>query len=265
MQRRFLVAIAAGAVAGTMVWSLAVGQTFGVRKRRPKPAEYGTVVLDNGSTAAGEAPVAFPHWVHRARYTCRVCHVDVGFAMVAGETGITEEDNRNGEYCGVCHDGTTAFRWETVGPDGTVTKNCERCHSVGRTVEFENDFYAFRKTMPRERFGNGIDWLKAEQEGLITLVDSIPGVSFDRPKLYNPSDEELKAKEVNMPSIVFSHTRHAVMNGCELCHPQIFGVKRGVTTYSMQEIFEGRYCGACHGKVSFPNDDCQRCHTEPVV
>jgi len=265
MQRRFLAMTVAGLVIGGMAWSLAMSQTSGVRKRRPKPNEYGTVVLDNGSTANGIAAVSFPHWVHRAKYTCRVCHVDVGFAMVTGETGITEEDNRNGLYCGTCHNGEIAFGWEARGNDGEVVKNCERCHSVGLGVKMANNFYAFRKTMPRQRFGNGIDWLKAESEGLITLQDTIPGVSFKRPKLHNPSDEELKAGEVAMPAIIFSHTKHAVMNGCELCHPQIFGVKRGVTTYSMQDIFDGRFCGACHGKVSFPNADCQRCHTEPVV
>jgi c(7)-type cytochrome triheme protein len=32
----------------------------------------------------------------------------------------------------------------------------------------------------------------------------------------------------------------------------------------MIEIFDGKYCGVCHGKVAFPNLDCQRCHSQPV-
>jgi hypothetical protein len=32
----------------------------------------------------------------------------------------------------------------------------------------------------------------------------------------------------------------------------------------MQQIFEGQYCGACHGSVAFPNTDCRLCHTEDV-
>lgn len=264
MKFRVVTVAVVGAVVGLMAWSLGMSQTFGVRKRRPKPAEYGTVVIDNGSTAAGEAAVAFPHWLHRAKYTCRLCHVDLGFAMIAGETGITEDDNRNGLYCGTCHDGKTSFRWEeTGGKDGPV-KNCQRCHSVGLKVAFKNNFYEFRKGMPRGRFGNGIDWLKAEKKGLIKLTDVLEGVSFERPKLKDPEDEELTAREVNMPNIMFSHRKHAVEAGCELCHPQIFGVKKGSTKYSMEDIFGGRFCGACHGKVSFPNDDCQRCHTEQV-
>ncbi len=48
-------------------------------------------------------------------------------------------------------------------------------------------------------------------------------------------------------------------------HPEIFaGIKRGMTKYSMSEIFEGKYCGACHMSVAFPTTDCQRCHSKPV-
>jgi len=254
--------MAAVLAVSAVTWSL-MAQTTGVRKRRPKPNEYGTEILDNGSTKNGIAAVAFPHWVHRARYTCRLCHVDIGFAMTAGATGITEEDNRNGMYCGTCHDGKIAFGRED-GADEASKKSCQRCHSVGLHLTMKNDFYAFRKKMPRQRFGNGIDWLKAEEKGLIKLQDTLPGVSFERPKLKNPADEELVAREIDMPKIVFSHTKHAVEAGCELCHPEIFPVKKGAVTYSMQDIFDGKFCGACHGKVAFPDIDCQRCHTEPV-
>jgi c(7)-type cytochrome triheme protein len=67
-----------------------------------------------------------------------------------------------------------------------------------------------------------------------------------------------------MPGIIFSHKKHAVWNGCELCHPEIFKIKKGTTNFTMFEIFEGKYCGICHGKVSFPSLDCQRCHTEEM-
>ncbi|RME69400.1 MAG: hypothetical protein D6778_00550, partial [Nitrospirae bacterium] len=53
-------------------------------------------------------------------------------------------------------------------------------------------------------------------------------------------------------------------NGCELCHPDIFGVKKGATHYSMQDIFNGKFCGACHGKVAFALYDCRLCHTKDV-
>jgi hypothetical protein len=37
-----------------------------------------------------------------------------------------------------------------------------------------------------------------------------------------------------MPNVTFSHKKHALWNGCELCHPDIFpSVKKGTIEYSM--------------------------------
>ena len=79
-----------------------------------------------------------------------------------------------------------------------------------------------------------------------------------------PDDIQLDAEDVDMPDIIFSHEKHAVWNGCELCHPQIFDIKKSSTVFEMQEIFDGRYCGACHGKVAFTNMDCQLCHSGEI-
>lgn len=240
-------------------------ETTGTRKRVVKPHEYGTIVINNFSVSKGEAPVVFPHWLHRSKYTCRLCHVDIGFAMKAGETRITEKDIKAGLYCGTCHNGKESFKregFETI--RDVEVKNCDRCHSYGKDVTFKNDFYIFRKKLKRERFGNGIDWLHAEQSKRIKLVDFIEGVSFERKAIKDPEDITLRADEKTMPNIIFSHVKHAKWNGCELCHPEIFGVISGSTKYNMQDIFDGKYCGLCHSTVAFPNKDCQRCHTERV-
>ena len=60
----------------------------GVKKRRPLPLEYGRVVINNYSETAQLSPVVFDHWLHRAKFTCRLCHVDIGFAMKAEATDI---------------------------------------------------------------------------------------------------------------------------------------------------------------------------------
>jgi len=64
------------------------------------PHNYGRVIIANYSERAGLAPVVFNHWVHRAQYTCRLCHVDIGFAMEKGATKITAATNKQGLYCG---------------------------------------------------------------------------------------------------------------------------------------------------------------------
>ncbi len=244
----------------------------GMKKKRPMDFEYGRVVLNNYSEKAGLAPVVFDHWLHRSKFTCRLCHVDIGFGMKAGTTGIKAADNMSGYYCGACHNGKRVFSGsgrvfeacskKISDDDG---KRCERCHSLGKNVKREYDFAQYTGKFPKERFGNGINWEQAESTGAVKLVDFLEGVSIKRPPLAVQKDMTIDAKMEGMPTIVFSHKKHTVWNGCELCHPEIFiGVKKGTTKYTMIEIFDGKYCGVCHGKVAFPTLDCQRCHTQPV-
>ncbi|MGD8559870.1 MAG: cytochrome c3 family protein [Gammaproteobacteria bacterium] len=81
--------------------------------------EYGDVVLNETSKGAGMAPVIFPHWVHRMKYSCRACHETLGFKMKAGTSGITMQKIFQGEFCAVCHNGKVAFE----------TAQCQLCHS----------------------------------------------------------------------------------------------------------------------------------------
>ncbi len=243
----------------------------GVKKRRPPLYEYGNVVIDNFSATAGLAPVVFQHWSHRARFTCRVCHVDIGFAMKGGATRVRAVDNMKGYYCGTCHNGKMMFNngkvFEACAPQSPTMDQlrCNKCHFVGDTAKREEAFDKFSEYLPRERFGNGIDWEKAEEEGMVKPVDYLKGVSVKRSSLPVQKDFSLGPKVEGMPEIIFSHKKHTVWNGCEVCHPEIFiGIKKGATKYSMIEIFEGKYCGVCHDKVAFPQMSCQRCHTQPV-
>ena len=82
-------------------------------------AEYGDVVINEYSDDAGMRPVVFPHWFHRIRFRCKVCHGDLGFAFEAGGNQIDMVKIIDGQYCGACHDGDVAWSIE----------NCELCHS----------------------------------------------------------------------------------------------------------------------------------------
>src|SRR5512135_3646016 len=95
-------------VALLAVMLLCAGVAFsqtGMKKKRPLPFEYGRVIMNNYSDKAGLAPVVFDHWLHRTKFTCRLCHVDIGFAMKSGATEIKASDNISGYYCGTCHNG----------------------------------------------------------------------------------------------------------------------------------------------------------------
>jgi c(7)-type cytochrome triheme protein len=237
------------------------------KKRRPLPPEYGRVVLDPGP-GGRLPPVVFDHWLHRASYTCRLCHVDLGFAMKAGATGIKVADLEAGYYCAACHDGRRPIQGRPIFEacaKGPTRESCSRCHSLGVKVKPAADFNAFTRSLPRGRFGNGVDWERAEEERLIQPVDFLEGVSIKRQSFTAQQDFALSPKLEGMPDIIFSHKKHTVWSGCEGCHPDIFvGVKKGLTRYGMPEIFEGRFCGACHATVAFPTLDCQRCHLKAV-
>lgn len=82
-------------------------------------AEYGDVVINNYSEDSDMRPVVFPHWFHRIRFRCKVCHGDLGFEFEAGGNEINMLKIIDGEYCGACHNGNIAWGVE----------NCELCHS----------------------------------------------------------------------------------------------------------------------------------------
>ena len=55
-------------------------------------AEYGDVVINKRSDKEGVRPVIFPHWFHRIRFRCKVCHSELGFKMRAGANDVLMSD-----------------------------------------------------------------------------------------------------------------------------------------------------------------------------
>ena len=85
----------------------------------PAQAEYGDVVLNKRAEKQGLRPVVFPHWFHRVRFQCKVCHSELGFVMRATENDVFMSEIINGKSCGMCHNGDVAW-----GVD-----QCDLCHS----------------------------------------------------------------------------------------------------------------------------------------
>jgi c(7)-type cytochrome triheme protein len=110
----FRVALLAFCIAATFAAVANLGEDNGRAH-----AEYGDVVLNNYSDAAGMRPAVFPHWFHRIRFRCKVCHSDLGFKFKAGGNQINMLKIFDGEFCGACHNGQIAWGVE----------NCILCHS----------------------------------------------------------------------------------------------------------------------------------------
>jgi len=109
--------VPARAVQGAvLLLCLALLMLFKVPEAR---AEYGDIVINNYSDDAGMRPVVFPHWFHRIRFRCKVCHADLGFKFEAGGNQIDMLKIIDGEYCGACHNGEVAW----------AVENCNLCHT----------------------------------------------------------------------------------------------------------------------------------------
>jgi c(7)-type cytochrome triheme protein len=85
----------------------------------PAAAEYADVLINKRSEQEGMRPVVFPHWFHRIRFRCKVCHNELGFKMRAGGNDVLMADIIDGRFCGMCHNGQIAWSPE----------NCDLCHS----------------------------------------------------------------------------------------------------------------------------------------
>jgi len=218
----------------------------------PPPAQYGNILIDRTSTKAGEKPVTFSHWSHRSKYTCKVCHTELEFDMKVNSTEITEERNKNGQYCGTqqCHDGKAAF--------GHTKENCPKCHNGDITYGKEN----FDKTskFPAAPFGNKINWSLAAKKKLITPKTTLRENADEKQESFEKK-LKLEADWNNIPAAVFPHDKHNYWLDCSSCHPDLFNVKKKTTKhFSMVYLLQGKFCGACHLKIAFPMNDCKRCH-----
>lgn len=81
---------------------------------------YGDIVMTRTREGMEEGEVdavVFPHWFHRIRFRCKVCHEDT-FVTNKGENIVDMDQISAGEKCGMCHDGSVA--WDPL--------ECENCH-----------------------------------------------------------------------------------------------------------------------------------------
>ena len=69
--------------------------------------------------------------------------------------------------------------------------------------------------------------------------------------------------QTSMGKVTFKGDDHAGKGlKCSECHPKIFKMKKGSAKFTMSEINDGKFCGACHNgtKAFAPKDNCTKCH-----
>ncbi len=218
----------------------------------------------------GLTPVIYPHWLHRIWFKCKVCHDSI-FTMRRGANDISHKRIVDGKQCGVCHNGRLAFG---------IDDGCERCHIAEKpgverlydleAVDHERIKEIARKVgsewipenlpggrLPLDRFGF-INWKELERTGAYRPTGSLNTDSQEEEIRDNVILFESKNPVLN--DVVFSHLTHSELIGCSTCHPAVFKDELGGNPIKMTDMATGRYCGYCHGKVSFTFADCLRCH-----
>lgn len=111
--------------------------------------------------------------------------------------------------------------------------------------------------LPPDAVGNQVRWVKALDEGLIN-----PRTNINPETKINVLDADVLLKRTGeMPIVRFPHRQHTAWLDCSNCHDSLFERKAGATKINMFLILQGEKCGVCHGAVSFPLTECNRCHS----
>ena len=219
----------------------------------------------------GVAPVIYPHWIHRIWFECKVCHQEI-FVMNRWRNKISHLEIESGKQCGVCHDGKMAF-------GARDTSQCEKCHIAGKpeaeklhhadkvdharikevAEQFEAEWNIEKLPdgkIPVDKFGF-IDWLQLKEKGVFSPIHSLRK-DFKHEVRDNKILFESKSK---LEDVLFDHNVHSNWINCSSCHPEVFREALN-NDVKMVRMSKGKFCGYCHGKVSFTFADCKRCHSQ---
>lgn len=111
--------------------------------------------------------------------------------------------------------------------------------------------------LPPDTVGNKVAWIQSLRESYIEPRANIfPGTFIEVIDM-----EIIMERTGEMPLVSFPHRAHTEWLDCTNCHNEIFVDKVDANPINMFAILSGEYCGRCHGAVSFPLTECNRCHS----
>jgi len=224
----------------------------------------------------------FDHKVHtmEAGLDCEACHDDL-FEMEAGaieeNEDFTMKAMADGEFCGSCHDGDTAFATDT---------NCASCHSFSeKTIVWDEPTKAaFSHTAHVEDFDIECESCHSKtfkmEKGAAAATEHFTMASFKKGQYcgschngddafdsagqceschFPPTEKIVFTQPVK--SVIFEHSIHVEKEklSCESCHKEVFAMKKG-TVENQQALLSDKpaekrkylvdlhkkYCGTCH-------------------
>jgi c(7)-type cytochrome triheme protein len=111
-----------------------------------------------------------------------------------------------------------------------------------------------------------VDWMAALRDGVIKPRAALSGPGNPDANIFK-FDFYFAGPDPESDAF-FPHSAHTEWLTCESCHPAIFRYRELGLAESedhgiiMDQLYEGEYCGKCHGTVAFAVDSCSRCHKE---
>ena len=145
----------------------------------------------------------------------------------------------------------TARTWHPLAADGL---HDPRSPAIGMLQEPRDALSA----LAPDTVGNKVRWMEALVKGQIQPRSR----ASDAPSRQG----ELRETEIFLnlnggtPIVRFPHRQHTLWLDCANCHDHLFKREVGASGIQMRRILQGEQCGLCHGAVSFPLTECNRCH-----
>ncbi|MCF8056442.1 MAG: hypothetical protein K9K37_07365 [Desulfocapsa sp.] len=282
MKKNYLKTIALALLAGSFLFVVNTSAS----------EEYDVKAFGPETPIVWEKPtkVVFEHRSHTDEIglECSACHGEI-FAMQRGVAARTGKLNMaslaEGQFCGACHDGETAFASDTncaachLPPEGSITWEeptkvtfghnshtddlgieCSECH---------NDIFAMQLGMATNSGSFTMaGFAEGKYCGACHNGDTAFASDTDCAVCHMLPEKDPMVWTKPVKAVVFHHKVHTEEYGleCDSCHNEAFAMKIGTaessSNFTMKALYEGNYCGKCHdGETAFASNTlCNTCH-----
>lgn len=155
--------------------------------------------------------------------------------------------NEHGLSCDTCH--AKLFEMRALAAQNNADFNMDSLYKGKYCGACHNGKNAFASNSQCARCHGGVKEYAAAQENPKPIAGSMQG---PKGAIVLGSGES---------AVSFMHDSHALHAKCGDCHSKLFVPKKGADKITMGDLYEGRYCGACHnGKAAFASTECSICH-----
>ena len=218
---------------------------------------------------AGKVPFEHEYHLQHVENNCSACHNKIFHITHKKNPIYTMADMEQEKSCGACHNKNR--------PTILQLNACTKCHPVGdipiSIPNFGELKFSHAKHLGIYTCGDchAALFKTSRDNPHVSMAQMQQGKScgacHDGTTAFSVKGDCVKCHQVQDVSMtgdsVFSHKLHLDMSyNCFDCHNKLFVPGPNRTHYTMQEMENGKSCGACHdGKTAFSaKGDCQKCH-----